>query len=157
MHLKRWYALWYNEWISLSSKILRLFYEMDSNTSMNSLHKLLTGFRLRCPNCERGRLFPGRFNLFRMEKICPECGVRFERSDGEGIGGMFINLGLAEILAFAGFFTTEAVFHPPLLTQILVWGGFNVIFCLLFYRHARGLWVGVLYLTGSVYTDAEKP
>lgn len=90
---------------------------------MQYIHKFLVGLMLRCPNCERGQMFPGRFNLFRMEKTCPNCGVRFERSDGEGIGGMFINLGLAVILAFAGFFISEAAFHPPLVTQLLVWGG----------------------------------
>jgi uncharacterized protein (DUF983 family) len=124
---------------------------------MKVLHKLLMGFLLRCPNCEHSQLFPGRFNLFRMEKVCSNCGVRFERSDGEALGGMMINLGLAEILAIAGFFITEAAFHPPLLTQLLVWGGFNVIFCVLFYRHARGFWVAVAYLTGGVYRDADTP
>lgn len=127
---------------------------------MNTLHKLLVGFSLRCPNCERGLMFPGRFNFFRMEKTCPNCGVRFERSDGEALGGMMINLGLAEVLAIAGFFITEAAFRPPLLTQILVWGGFNVVFCVVFYRHARALWVSVAYLTGGVYSDKngeEKP
>lgn len=123
---------------------------------MNTLRTLLTGFTLRCPNCGRGQLFPGRLNLFRMEKTCPNCGVRFERSDGEALGGMMVNLVIAEILAIAGFFISETAFHPPLLTQILVWGGFNILFCVFFYRHARGVWVSIAFLTGGVYKDAEK-
>lgn len=119
---------------------------------MNVVRKLLVGFLLRCPNCERGRMFRG---LFKMEKTCPNCGVRFERADGEALGGMMVNLVLAEMLSIGGFFITEAAFHPPLLTQIAVWGSFNVIFCVLFYRHARALWVSVAYLTGSVYADDD--
>lgn len=122
---------------------------------MAALRKLLIGFTLYCPNCERGRMFPGRFNLFRMEKTCPNCGVRFERSDGEALGGMMVNLVIAEILAIAGFFISEAAFRPPLLTQIVVWGGFNIAFCLLFYRHARAVWVSIAYLTGGVYSDPD--
>ena len=32
-------------------------------------------------------------------------------------------------------------------------GGLTVAFGLLFYRHARGLWTSILYLTGSIFED----
>ncbi|MBC6935372.1 MAG: DUF983 domain-containing protein [Chloroflexi bacterium] len=119
------------------------------------LRKLLLGLLLRCPNCGRGRLFDGLFNLFRMEATCPDCHVRYERQSGESIGGTLINLCLAEVLSVGGYFATQAAFAPPLAFQLIFWITFNIVFIVLFYRHARGLWVSIAYLTGGVYPDAD--
>lgn len=120
-----------------------------------AIHKLLVGARLRCPNCEQGRMFHGLFN---MDKTCPNCGARYERLDGESIGGTLVNLVVAEVLSMGGYIITQLLFAPPLAFQLTFWVSFNIVFVLLFYRHARGIWVGVAYLSGSVYPDAEvKP
>lgn len=111
---------------------------------------MLLGLWLRCPNCERGTMFK---DLFTLRPTCPVCAVRFERSDGESLGGMMINLGFAEVLSIGGFIVSQALFNPPILFQAIFWGVFNVAFIVLFYRHARGLWIAVSYLTGGVYTD----
>ena len=118
------------------------------------LHKFWLGLRLRCPNCEQGRMFTG---LFKMETLCPHCGARFERLSGESIGGTLINLSLAEVLSMGGYLLTQWLFNPPLLFQLTFWVAFNLLFIVFFYRHARGLWVSVAYLTGSVYPDREAP
>lgn len=114
------------------------------------IHKLQVGLLLHCPNCEQGRVFRG---LFKMEATCSVCGVRYERQDGESIGGMIFNLGLAEILSVGGYFVSEGLFHPSLAIQLILWGTFNVLFVVLFYRHSRSLWVSLNYLAGGVYTD----
>lgn len=116
------------------------------------LRVLWTVFRLRCPNCGRGRIFTG---LFAMNKTCPDCGVRFERESGESVGGMYINLGLAELLTMGGFFLVNALFQPPFVPHLTFWVIFNVVFIAVFYRHARSLWIGTSYLTGGVYVDTD--
>lgn len=116
------------------------------------IHVLWVTFRLRCPNCERGRIFTG---LFKMNKTCPYCGVRFEREDGESVGGMYINLSVAELLTVAGFFLADALFHPPFVPHLFFWIAFNVVFITLFYRHARAMWVGVNHMTGGVHIDPD--
>ena len=117
-----------------------------------AFHKLLVGASLRCPNCEQGKMFHG---LFTIDKTCPVCGVRYERLDGESIGGTLVNLVFAEVLSMGGYIITQALFAPPLAFQLPFWVAFNIIFILLFYRHARGIWVSVAYLSGSVYPDSE--
>lgn len=112
--------------------------------------KLAVGMFLRCPNCERGRMFTG---LFAMRETCPYCNARFERQQGESIGGTLINLSLAEIFTVGGFFVAEALLHPPFGLHLAFWITFNILFVILFYRHARGMWVGVSYLAGGVYPD----
>lgn len=117
------------------------------------IHKIWMGLRIRCPNCEKGHMFSG---LFTINETCPNCDVRFERREGESIGGTMINLVVAEVLSIGGFFISEALFHPPTAVQLTFWVLFNIVFILLFYRHARGAWVGVAYLTGGVYVDAPS-
>ena len=117
-----------------------------------TLHKLLVGLRLRCPNCERGHLFHG---LFTMDETCPYCGVRYERREGESIGGTMINLACAEVLSMGGYIVTQALFAPPLAFQLTFWVAFNIIFIVLFYRHARGIWASLSFLSGGVYADAD--
>lgn len=118
------------------------------------LRTLLLGLSLRCPNCGKGKMFHG---LFKMEPTCPYCHVRYERLSGESIGGMFINLGLAELLSIGGFFFTQFIFHPPLAFQLIFWTTFNILFVLLFYRHSRALWIAISYLTNGVYADPNSP
>jgi len=121
---------------------------------MRHIHVLWTAFRLRCPACGRGRIFTG---LFTMNAVCPYCGVRFERESGESVGGMYINLILAELLTIGGFFLANALFDPPFVPHLAFWVVFNIAFVTLFYRHARALWIGTSYLTGGVYPDADDP
>lgn len=91
--------------------------------------------------------------LFKMDATCSHCGARFERLSGESIGGTLINLCVAEVLSVGGFIITELAFRPSLAFQLTFWTLFNIIFIVLFYRHARGLWVSMAYLAGGVYSD----
>lgn len=116
------------------------------------IHKVLTGIRLRCPNCEQGLMFE---SFFRLRPTCPYCHVRFERSSGESLGGVMINLILVELVTVGGYFVSEWLFSPPLLFQIVFWVSFNIILCLLCYRPARGAWVSVTYLTEGLRVDTE--
>lgn len=116
---------------------------------------LWRGLRLRCPNCGKGRIYPGWLNLFKMEQTCPHCHVRYERKYGESLGGMFINLPVVEVISIAGYFLTQWLFAPPLAFQLTFWVTFNLAFVVLFYRHSRALWIAISYLTSGVYIDPE--
>ncbi len=128
---------------------------MPTYTTSEQIHKLLVGARLRCPNCEEGRLFTG---LFAMNATCPVCGVRFERSSGESLGGMMINLVVAELLTIFGFFISYVALGSPLdMTPLIVfWVTFDILFVLAFYRPARGMWVAVTHLTSGLKTDDDS-
>lgn len=112
-----------------------------------------TVLRLRCPNCGEGRIFTG---LFSMNKTCPVCGVRFERQEGESVGAMYIALVAVELLTVGGFFLAHALFSPPPLPHLIFWVVVNVVFLVLFYRHARSLWIGTVYMTGGVFADNDE-
>jgi len=125
---------------------------MQSRKYSYYFHKIKVGFRLRCPHCELGKMFKG---LFQIEETCPYCGVRFERSSGDGIGGVYINVAIAELTSVGGFFLMDALFHPSLVFQLVFWGAYILLFTVFFFRHGKGLWVGVNYLLGGVYADPD--
>lgn len=108
---------------------------------------LWRGFAIRCPHCGEGRTFDGLFNA---HKTCSACGLLFEKQDGESVGGMYINLGIAEMLALGGFLTVHTLFRPPAVPHVIAWVIFNIVFCVVFYRHSRSLWMAISYVTGGV-------
>ncbi|MEN9934618.1 MAG: hypothetical protein RLZZ387_1197 [Chloroflexota bacterium] len=109
------------------------------------IRAFLDGLLLRCPRCRRGPMF---FSWFKMRPACPECGLLFERASGEITGGMGFNIvaTLFVIIVAAAFIGFSGV---PLLPSFLVMGLFAIIFPIVFYPSSRGLWVGILYLTGD--------
>jgi uncharacterized protein (DUF983 family) len=123
-----------------------------ARTTTEQIHKLMIGARRRCPNCEQGRLFSG---LFQMRPTCPVCGVRFERASGESLGGMMVNLVVAELLTIGGFFGSYLLLGSPadMTPLIIFWLAFDVLFVLGFYQPARGMWVAVAYLTSGLRAD----
>jgi hypothetical protein len=65
-------------------------------------------------------------------------------------GGMAINMVLSSLVGVAlaiylAFFTTLSI---PALAAILA--AVTLVFGLFFHRHARGLWVAFLYLSGAI-------
>lgn len=111
-----------------------------------------TGFRLKCPVCEQGKLFS---TMFKMNKTCPHCSVRFERFQGEELGGMTISVVATTTIFLVGYFLAELYTDWSTWVHLAIWVPFAVIFPIVFYRYSRALWVTFLYLTGSIYWDKE--
>jgi uncharacterized protein (DUF983 family) len=115
-----------------------------------TLYILIYGLFLICPVCQRGKIFR---SLFTINVCCPNCGVVFERDPGEVTGGMAITLVLTSTI------TVISGGLLALLTALPIWlligslSVFTVVFGLLFYRHARGLWISFLYLTDSMFEE----
>jgi|SRR5579859_7711358 len=116
---------------------------------LRMIYILFCALRLTCPACRYGRMFR---SWFTMNLRCPVCGVIFERDGGEVTGAMAINITLTMGIALLGAipaFSSDVPIVPLLLGMTIV----TILFPLWFYRHARGLWVGILYLTGSMFED----
>lgn len=107
---------------------------------------LFACLRRTCPVCLHGRMFRSHFTL---NVRCPNCGVIYERAAGELSGGMAINtvvtLSIAISGAFLALFTSIDI---GALIGILV--ALVIVFPIWFYPYARALWIGLLYLTGSI-------
>lgn len=128
-------------------------------TLLDNLQRLtrklyISGVRLRCPNCEQGRMFN---HLFQIEETCPVCGVRYERRDGESVGGMIFTMAIIPTAALAGFFLVEWLTDVSIAANGAFWLVFIVLGVTLIYRHSRAAWVAVSYITGGVYADEPQP
>lgn len=118
------------------------------------LTTLWQGLTLHCPNCQQATVSTG---LFQVNRECSNCGVKFERKSGEGAGASIIWISVLPILSLILFFVIYAI--NPELSLVVLLGiplAFGVILGLVGYRHVKGLWIAIAYLTGDVYAD-EKP
>ncbi len=116
----------------------------------NILTVIRFGLKRLCPNCRRSKLFT---SYFTMNELCPVCGVRYEREQGEFIMAMYVNLILTEALFITGYLLTDHFFDFPRSGQLTFWLTFNVSFPIFFYPFSKSLWAGVLYLMGNLYRD----
>ena len=111
-----------------------------------------TGIRLRCPVCEQGQLFKDWFN---MNKTCTHCTVRFERYEGEVVGGMTISIVITAFVFMVGYVASEILTAWPLWLHLTIWISFSLLFPIFFYRYSRAWWVVFLHLIGDVHWDYE--
>lgn len=102
------------------------------------LQMLGHGLRLRCPRCGVGRLYE---KPFKMYEHCAYCGLKFEREQGYFIGAIYINYAATVAIAVPGFFLLDAFAGITIEQQLTLWVPFAVVFPLLFFHHARSLWL----------------
>ena len=101
---------------------------------------LVRGIQLRCPRCGYGPIFRG---WFRMVSSCQGCDFLFEREQGYFVGAIYLNYAATVLIALFGYFALYA--RLSLLQQLLVLGGFCVIFPLWFFRYSKSLWLAMDY------------
>jgi uncharacterized protein (DUF983 family) len=97
-----------------------------------------SGIRLHCPRCGVGRLYAKPFKMF---DDCPTCNLRFEREQGYFIGAMYINYAATVAIAVPGYLLLDVFASLTINQQLALWVPFAVIFPLLFFHHARSLWL----------------
>ena len=119
----------------------------------SAVHVLWVSARGVCPNCEKGRVLKTPFTL---KDVCPVCGVRFERSSGEGTGAMLLTISLMPLPVVATMFVL--LLQPNAQPVPIIVGSVIAVIlaCLMFYPLARCLWLGVTYLSGGLLTDEEE-
>jgi uncharacterized protein (DUF983 family) len=116
-----------------------------------------SGLRLKCPRCGTGRLFRRPFSMY---SNCSACGLKFEREQGYFIGAIYINYAATVAIAVPGFFLLDAFTGMTINQQLALWVPFSVIFPLIFFHHARSLWLAFDHLFNpaqSLYPVPPKP
>jgi uncharacterized protein (DUF983 family) len=98
--------------------------------------------RLRCPACGEGRLYQ---SLFRMRKGCPVCGLVFHREQGYFIGAIYVNVIVTESLIFFTYLSSLLFLPASSGTIYSILFVMALVIPVLFYRHARSLWLGFDY------------
>ena len=94
---------------------------------------------LRCPFCGRGKLFRG---FFAMHDHCPSCGKSFEREPGFFLGSIYFNYGLTALIVAIGYPVLLFYYEMDEQRLLIAAGLFTLLCPILFFRHARSLWLG---------------
>ena len=84
-----------------------------------------------------------------MYEKCPVCGLRFEREEGYWTGAVALNLSvmvLVLVFALVPLAIAFATAHQPLIFFLLVSLPLPVIVPILFFRHAKSLWLSIDFL-----------
>lgn len=99
--------------------------------------------RLRCPNCGKGGLFTG---FFQMKERCPRCGILLARGESDYfIGAYTLNLIAVEILLALGFLVVIVATWPNPPWDALQYGGvaLSIIGAIICYPFAKTTWLAV--------------
>lgn len=101
---------------------------------------IMAAARMRCPRCGKGRLFLGPF---KMHQKCGTCQLDLLREPGFWLGSIYFNYGVTALILVAGY--CWGLFGLRMNNDLLlILGGvFAVLFPLLFFRHARSLWLAL--------------
>lgn len=108
------------------------------------------GLRLRCPVCGEGRLYR---RLFRMSQHCPACGFIYAREPGYFTTAVALNIFLSELITLIVVVPFAASQSLSFLTLLLMGGAIACILPLLFYHHAKSLWMSIEHLFHPVSNE----
>jgi uncharacterized protein (DUF983 family) len=101
------------------------------------------GLWLRCPRCGEGRLFN---RIVRMNRACGVCEMEFWREQGYFVGAIYFNVMATEGLIFFTYLALILFYpaaDPKIFTVLFIMA---VLLPILFYRHARSLWLSFDYM-----------
>ena len=127
----------------------------STHLGISPLRILVRGGTRRCPVCGSGGLFHRYFNLAR---VCPGCGLRFEREPGTFIGAIGMNTIVTFVSTFAIIVVGSLATLPdipavPLAVGTTLWA---VAVAVLGLPFTKTLWLGIDLLM-SPLRDDEAP
>jgi uncharacterized protein (DUF983 family) len=109
---------------------------------------------LRCPRCGRGQIFGSRF---RMNQICPVCGVTFWKAQGEWLGPAIMDYMVATASALLAW-AILVLLGASATLQLIVASLAAIVITAAMSRWSRSLWTVFLYISGDMsQTDPPKP
>jgi uncharacterized protein (DUF983 family) len=94
-----------------------------------------------------------------MYANCLHCNLQFEREQGYFVGAIYVNYAATVAIAIAGFFVLDTYTNLTIHQQLAIWVPFTVIFPLLFFHHARSIWLVIDHLLNpaqSLYSVTPK-
>ena len=122
----------------------------------NPVTILIRGLLLRCPYCGKGKLFRRGFTMY--EK-CLVCGWRFEREEGYWTGAIAVNLSVTVLLIVIILVPVAIVLATsqiPVLELMVVSLPLPILLPLLFFRHAKSLWMSIDFMVHPVDPEERR-
>ncbi|MBS1903961.1 MAG: DUF983 domain-containing protein [Bacteroidetes bacterium] len=121
-----------------------------SFTSKHIVQILLRGWRKQCPVCGEKTMFS---SYFTMRDRCANCGVNYNREDGEYVASMYLSIMIITVIFVAVYVVLEYGFNASLTVELIVLVALNGLFPIWFYPRSKSLWAAALHLMGRLYPD----
>jgi uncharacterized protein (DUF983 family) len=117
------------------------------------LRSFWRGMLGRCPHCGYGHIFR---TFYVMAEGCAQCGRRYEGTGDQSTGAMGISLTLTLVVGFSGGILVVLYSADNLTLGMILLLLALSIFQALIYRVSRGLWIGLLCVTGAMDEDEHR-
>jgi uncharacterized protein (DUF983 family) len=102
------------------------------------------GFRLRCPCCDKGRLF-GRF--LKVVDRCEECGEDYSHQRADDFPA-YIVIVIVGHLTVPAMLAVEVAYRPPLWVHFSIWIPLIIVSALTLLQPVKGAIVGLQWQMG---------
>ena len=115
-----------------------------------------TGVLGRCPGCGQTSMFRSFYDL---HETCAVCGIRYESSSGDWLGGTAIGYGIGAIvgLAFALAEVRWGLIGSLGLSPIWVIATISLVATVIGYRPAKAMWYALPYEWGFMAQGDAPP
>jgi uncharacterized protein (DUF983 family) len=101
------------------------------------------GVFLRCPSCGRATLVRG---VLCIHERCRVCGLAFEHDQGFFLGALIVNYLIAFFLGILPAIVLVAAGGWSVRTAIIVAVAASLLLPVVFYWHAKSLWMAIYYI-----------
>jgi uncharacterized protein (DUF983 family) len=108
---------------------------------------------LRCPACGTTALYARRFV---MRPRCAACGLEYEPEQGFFVGAIYVNYAVTATVGLGSVLVLDAFWPMSLTAQLLVAVPLMALVPIVFFHHARSLWLAITYLVGGVERAAPR-
>lgn len=117
---------------------------------------LVRGLRKRCPRCAERRVFA---SWFRMQAMCPRCGLLLQKEEGGFLGAMTLNYvaSTGVWLVTLGVWLAFTVPDVPVVPMLAVSAVLLVLVPLWFYPRSKTIWAAVEFLVLRSDPDYRPP
>ena len=114
------------------------------------MSKFFDALNCKCPKCNKGKIFINRgslllFKIPKMNAVCVECDLKFEREPGFFFGAMFVSYALAvgQMIISLIVFWSLINFSPLRVFLIIVM--ISVLLGAVNYRVSRSIWIHLFH------------
>ena len=112
--------------------------------SVSLAQAMWRGFRMGCPNCDRGRLF-GRF--LKVVDHCPECGEELFHHRADDLPAYLVIVIIGHLIV-PGILAVEIAYRPAYWVHFSIWLPLTIIGALSLLQPIKGAIVGLQWQLG---------
>jgi len=111
---------------------------------LGKARSIVTGFKRKCPSCEKARVFA---SYLKLKDKCPHCGAPIGEIRADDFPA-YLTIFIVGHITVPGLFVSEMLYHPPTIFQMIFWPSTAILLALLLLPRLKGAVVGFMWSLG---------